>query len=244
MPAQEMLNRYSEDVFRETGLLDVSPFGGGGEDPSIPTRNRVGLFADPATRPCLPHAVDFLRSFLRSPAATGAIAPSSRWLARRMTEWLDLRKACVVAEFGPGTGSFTQAILENLPAGCSFLMFEVNSDFVKILRRRFSGALVFQESVQNVRHVCDRLGIQGVDCVVSGLPWAAFSERRQRDLLDATTSVLRPGGQFVTFAYLQGLLMPGGRRFRALLDQYFSRISRSQTVWMNPPPAFVYRCTR
>jgi len=55
---------------------------------------------------------------------------------------------------------------------------------------------------------------------------------------------MSPNGQFVTFAYLQGLLLPPGRRFVALLPKYFTHVSRSRTVWLNLPPAFVYQCRR
>jgi hypothetical protein len=54
--------------------------------------------------------------------------------------------------------------------------------------------------------------------------------------------VLGKGGQFVTFAYLQGLILPAAQRFRKLLKQYFSEVSTSRTVWLNVPPAFIYRC--
>jgi len=57
-------------------------------------------------------------------------------------------------------------------------------------------------------------------------------------------TVMGPGGQFVTFAYLQGLLLPPGRRFAALLPNYFNHVSKSRTVWLNLPPAFVYQCRR
>jgi phosphatidylethanolamine/phosphatidyl-N-methylethanolamine N-methyltransferase len=92
--------------------------------------------------------------------------------------------------------------------------------------------------------LCDRQGIAQVDCIVSGLPWASFPDDMQTQYLDAMMTVLKPGGQFVTFAYLQGLLLPAGRRFRRKLDHYFSRVDRSRTVWLNLPPAFVYRCRR
>ena len=43
-----------------------------------------------------------------------------------------------------------------------------------------------------------------VDCVLSGLPWAIFSKDLQRRILEQVASVLKPGGKFATFAYLQG----------------------------------------
>ncbi len=62
--------------------------------------------------------------------------------------------------------------------------------------------------------------------------------------MDAMFAVLAPGGQFATFAYWQGVALPSGKRFARLLDQRFSSVGRSRTVWKNMPPAFVYRCVR
>ena len=52
------------------------------------------------------------------------------------------------------------------------------------------------------------------------------------------------GYVFTTFAYLQGLLLPAGQHFKRKLSDYFSQVRRSETVWFNLPPAFVYRCRR
>jgi phospholipid N-methyltransferase len=38
--------------------------------------------------------------------------------------------------------------------------------------------------------------------------------------------------------------MPGGRRFRRLLEANFSRVIATEIVWRNLPPAFVYRCEK
>jgi phospholipid N-methyltransferase len=75
---------------------------------------------------------------------------------------------------------------------------------------------------------------------VSGLPWAAFPEALQDQLLDTIADVLRPGGRLVTFAYLQGVLLPAGAKFKRKLKQRFRRVSTTRTVWLNLPPAFVY----
>jgi phospholipid N-methyltransferase len=82
------------------------------------------------------------------------------------------------------------------------------------------------------------------DAIVSGLPWAAFAPEMQQRVLDEMMRVLRPGGRFVTFAYLQGLLLAGGQNFARVLPKYFSEVQRSRIIWNNLPPAFVYRCKR
>ncbi|MGH8245719.1 MAG: class I SAM-dependent methyltransferase, partial [Gammaproteobacteria bacterium] len=92
-----------------------------------------------------------------------------------MVEWLEFEKASSVIECGPGTGVFTQTILAKLSPHSKFFMIEVNPTFVRILRERFPDQKIYQESVFNVRHLCEQQGIREVDCVISGLPWASFS---------------------------------------------------------------------
>jgi phospholipid N-methyltransferase len=55
---------------------------------------------------------------------------------------------------------------------------------------------------------------------------------------------MKDGGKFATFAYLQGLIMPAGIRFRKQLETQFSKVEISKVVWKNLPPAIVYRCQK
>ncbi len=186
----------------------------------------------------------FLAEFLLHPTKTGAVAPSSQRLARTMVEWIDLPRAQTVLEYGPGTGVFTEHIVRRMPGGSTFAAIELNPRLAELFRRRYPGLTLVVESVAEVEAVCRKLGIAKVDCIVCGLPWASFPESLQTRILDQMMRVMSPDGQFVTFAYLQGLLLPPGRRFAALLPRYFSHVSRSRTVWLNLPPAFVYQCRR
>ncbi len=186
----------------------------------------------------------FLLQFLSNPGEVGAVAPSSARLAAAMVEWIDWPGVRTVVEYGPGTGRFTGQILSRMSPQAKLVAIEINPRFVAALAERFPAVAVYQESVAEVKAVCRREGIGEVDAIVSGLPWASFSADDQDACLRGMMTVLRPGGQFVTFAYLQGLLLPAGRRFRAKLRQCFSRIEISKTVWRNLPPAIVYRCRR
>ena len=93
--------------------------------------------------------------------------------------------------------------------------------------RRHPGLALVEDSVANVVAICQRLGFKSVDCIICGLPWASFPEDLQTHLLKEMISVMSRDGQFVTFAYLQGLLLPAGRRFARLLPQYFSHVSKA-----------------
>ncbi len=186
----------------------------------------------------------FICEYLLHPVRVGAVAPSSRGLALRMVQWIDWESVNAAVEYGPGTGAFTAQILQSKRPGTEFFAVELNSQFAATLAGRFQDVTVLQDSVANIEALCRQQGVSEVDAIVCGLPWAAFSDRDQTDYLDAMMSVLRPGGHFATFAYLQGMVLPAARRFRRKLQSYFGEVHVSPTVWRNLPPAFVYQCRR
>ena len=184
---------------------------------------------------------NFFREFLRKPTTIGALAPSSRHLAEEMVAGIGMGQARVIVEFGAGTGPFTELILERKPADAHFLSIEQSSTLATILRKKFPEMDLHEGSVEDLPRLLKERDLTEVDCIVSGLPWAAFSPSLQDRLLSVTTECLRSGGGFATFAYLQGLLMPSGQSFRSKLGERFEQVERSRVVWRNLPPAFAYR---
>lgn len=192
----------------------------------------------------LSEGIDFFVKFIRQPTSIGAVWPSSQRLARRMVEGIDWTTVDTVVEFGPGTGVFTQEVVAAMRPDARLIAIEMQADLADRLRARFPQATIAAGDVVDVQEVCQREGVAKVDAIVSGLPWAFFEAEKQAAILQASTAVLKPGGHFVTFAYLQGLLLPAGQRFRANLRRHFSDVQTSRTEWLNFPPAFVYRCRR
>ena len=188
--------------------------------------------------------IRFLREFVVGPRVTGAIWPSSRGLGKRMTEWIEWADVRAVVEYGPGTGVFTEEIVSRMPARARYLGIERNARFAEMLKERYPDLPVYNDSVARVRSLCDARGVDFADAIVCGLPWASFTDTEQDTFLGAMMTVLRAGGKFATFAYLQGLVLPTGRRFRRTLGRHFASVVTSRTVWANVPPAFVYRCVR
>lgn len=186
-------------------------------------------------------AVSFLKEFVSRPQEIGAIVPSSPALARAVVASVDWSRVQVAAEYGPGLGAITQQILTHIE-GKDFFAIELNQVYADRFARKFPQVALYRDSVENVVAICATHGVERIDCVISGLPWANFSEAVQDRLLEATFQVLAEGGQFVTFAYTHGLALPSGRRFRRKLDREFRRVTRSRVVWLNTPPAIVYHC--
>lgn len=188
----------------------------------------------------------FLREFITSPGSVGAIWPSSPALARRMCDTADLTASKMTIEFGPGTGVFTEEILRRLPDPGRFFAVEANASLAAATRRRCPSATVRNDCATRAKNYLAEHGLTSCDRIISGLPFAAFPPDLQDRLLDTIVDILAPGGLFVTFAYLQGLALPSGRRFRSTLRQRFGRhnVTTTPTVWANVPPAFIYRAIR
>ena len=184
------------------------------------------------------------REFLKSPNKVGAIAPSSTYLANAMLDQLDWDSLKNVVEYGPGTGAISKHLLKRVGAHQTFFAVELNESFIPVLHNKLPELQVFNESVCDIRQICDREGLDWVDGIISGLPWTAFPEALREELLDATLSVLAEQGQFITFAYVHGLPLSNARRFRSRLKETFSEVTISRVVWRNIPPAVFYNCRK
>lgn len=187
---------------------------------------------------------DFLAQFVKNPHTVGAVLPSSKALARAMLEPVNFATLTTIAEYGPGTGAITQAILQRLSAEQRYLGFEINPDFLKQLRNRFPDRQFIGEPASEIRHALEAAQIETIDAVICGLPWASLPVAVQSETLHATASALKPGGLFITFAYLQGLLLPAAWALRRQLKDHFSSVTRTRIVWQNLPPAFAYVCVK
>lgn len=182
----------------------------------------------------------FLKEFLAAPAKVGALTASSKSLADAVAEMGKVREANVVIEFGTGTGVITESVLARIQPHAKFLAFEISPEFARATRLRCPRATVINDSAVNTRKYLNELGVDFCDSIVSGLPWSTFSDALQNQLLDAILESLRPGGRFVNYGYIHAPILPNGRRFRHVLRQRFTTVTKSPAVWNNIPPAFVY----
>ncbi|GAA5050445.1 methyltransferase domain-containing protein [Thermocatellispora tengchongensis] len=181
---------------------------------------------------------------MRAPAVVGAVAPSSRRLAEAVAAPVPEKGEPVVVELGPGTGPFTAEIQRRLGGRGHHLAVEINERMAARLAARFPRVDVVTGDAGELPDMLAERGLPAADVVVSGLPWAAFSQERQRRLLGAVTASMVPGAAFTTFAYVHAMPLATARRFRRLLHEVFEEVVPSRTVWRNLPPAFVYNARR
>ena len=93
-----------------------------------------------------------------------------------------------------GTDQPLQLTIRGLPADARFIAIEINPRLAEMFRKQHTDVQIFQDSVANAREICNEAGIDQVDCIVSGLPWASFQESMLVEFLDEMMRVLKPGG--------------------------------------------------
>lgn len=184
----------------------------------------------------------FVTSAVRSPAVIGAVAPSGRALSDLLASVAPAEGQPTVVELGPGTGVVSAALRRRLPAGARHIAVEIDPGMVEHLRRTRPWLEVIQGDAADLQKLLADAGVDRVDAVISGLPWTLFPESAQRGIIDQVTRVLAPGATFTTFAYSHVRRFPTQRRFRGVLEEAFTEVTVTPTVWRNLPPALAYQC--
>lgn len=186
----------------------------------------------------------FLQESLKKWHEIGAAFPCTQKTVEHGLSLADLEKADTVVEYGCGTGVFTKEIQSKLKDNQVFFALELNKELIKEARVNSPKSFIYNDSAENVCKYLQEHGREQSDVIISTLPWAIFSEPLQKKILDATYEALPDNGEFVTIAYNMGTMTSAAKRFRKLLDSYFSTVKKSSTVWKNMPPAFFYYCKK
>jgi phospholipid N-methyltransferase len=184
-------------------------------------------------------ALAFLARFAARPTQVGALFPSSRELAEAMLEGIELKSGDIVVEFGPGTGAFTEAVLERLPEGAKYLGIERDPHFHGYLEDRFPGIDFHHGSAEELPDLLSHRGWEKPRLILSGLPFASMPLEIQELILTATRETLHEEGEFRTFTYPVCWYMTGSMRFRKVALNHFGEHRKSRTVHKNIPPAKV-----
>jgi phospholipid N-methyltransferase len=171
-----------------------------------------------ARRVAIRERLTFWRQFRAEFATTGAIQPSSRFLARAMTRPLRTERrsgAVRIVEMGPGTGAVTEGIAAAMTASDELDCFEINPRFAAHLTDRIATRECFAAHRERIRvHTADARNARldaPVDFVVCSVPLNNLPHDVVSAIFETGRSLLTGGGYFTYFEYL------GLPRLRALL---------------------------
>ncbi len=203
----------------------------------------------------LSNGLSFIANFIQHPLTVGAILPSSKHLAARISKHIKTAQTskigCNFLEIGPGTGEFTYDIVKKLRPQDTLDLVEYDKRFCKILRQRFG-------HLKNVhiRHISItdwKPDGYKYDGVVSGLPLNAFSSEMVNKIYEKFLEVTKEGAHLSYFEYpflanikkaflskkeksdLNGVLN--------IKDEFYKKFKgTSEIEWLNIPPAIAKHC--
>lgn len=175
----------------------------------------------------------FLRTFFKERKQVGALAPSSRFLVKKMCDKIDFEKATTIVELGPGTGVFTDEILKRASKDCKIFVIELNEEFYNFLTRKFNDPriILLRESADNIDQILKDHGVEKADAILSSLPLAVIPDQIRKRIVIKSYEVLKAGGVYVQYQY--------SLNAKKLLEMKFGKLKMG-FVPVNIPPAFVY----
>lgn len=189
-----------------------------------PLRTRRGEILDYARS-----AMIFLRGFLDDPGMVASVVPSSRRTIDAMLAPVDWARCRLFVEYGPGVGTITTHILDRLAPDATLLAIDTNPRFIAHLREtvrdpRFIAVL---GSAAEVERFVEAAGHDKADYIISGLPFSALSPEQGAGIVDASHTVLREGGAFLTYQF-----RPTARH---LTEARFGKVDTGLALFNVPP---------
>lgn len=204
--------------------------------------------------------LEFFRQFRRRFKTTGAILPSSRFLARAMTGPFKRRtQPARILEVGPGTGAVTRRIVRLMRPDDRLDLVEINEDFAELLQQRFENNRQYRPlREQCTIHIGPLQEFESdlpYDFIISGLPLNNFSPELVQEIFEACFRLLAPQGvlSYFEYMYVRSARKYVGskpdkqrmRRLDELLAAYLERHRfRRSWVLLNIPPAWVQHLQR
>jgi len=204
----------------------------------------------------------FVKKFFTDPVHTGAILPSSPYLAQEITK--QLRKKIestvtplTVLEVGAGTGVFTQEIIKLLRPQDTLDTVELDESMSEILEETFSdddNVTVIHGSILDFDP-----GNKKYDIIISGLPFNSLPEGVVKKIINQyENKFLKKNGSISYFEYLYCAKIKEWylSMFNQEDHESFNRLRKtirllhngfkisSNTTWFNFPPALTYHLKR
>lgn len=195
----------------------------------------------------------FVFAIFRHPTQVGAAAPSSSYLAQKITKNIlgveeRQEKPIKILEVGAGTGVFTEEIARKITDKDTLDVIEIDSGLCEILKQKFADK-------KNITIHCKSIlefdpGYK-YDFIVSGLPFNAFDYNFVKDILDKYKEIIEPNG---VISYFEYIFIGAVKKF-FIFGQKKADLEKNiqlrkdfikaygfdrDTILVNFPPAYVY----
>lgn len=174
--------------------------------------------------------ITFLKTVVSHPRTTGAIFPSSKYLANEMASHVLKQPGGIVVELGAGTGVVTDALLQSGIKSKDIIVIEYSHKLVKLLRHRFPKIVTIEGTAEHLSTLLlDEK--RKINTIISSIPLRSLPINVSQTILDEIQRVLPSGGRYIQFTYSFKQ-----DRFSSL--KHFEKYLFKR-IWRNLPPARV-----
>ena len=180
--------------------------------------------------------ITFIKQYIKKPTTVGAVLPSSERLANKMIEGINFNDSECIVEYGPGTGVFTEKLIQNRSKNTVIILIEYNYDFCNMLKDKYKyeeNLYIINDSAENIGKYLKKYNISSVDYIVSGLPFASLPKEISGNILNESKKILKKDGKFITFQYTLFK--------KQFINEFFGEIDIKREI-KNIPPAYVFCC--
>jgi phospholipid N-methyltransferase len=180
--------------------------------------------------------IKFIKQYIKKPSTVGAVLPSSDNLASKMIEDVDFNASKCIVEYGPGTGVFTEKLIQSRSKETILILMEYNQDFYNMLVDKYKqekNLYIINDSAENIAKYLKDYKISEVDYIVSGLPFASLPKNVSSNILNVSKEILKKDGKFITFQYTLFK--------KEFINKFFGKIDIKREI-KNIPPAYVFSC--
>ncbi len=167
----------------------------------------------------------------------GAVVSTSPICVRKVCNRVDFSKDNVIVEYGPGTGVFTDYLLEESSADSKLILIETNDNLIQDLKNKYQDddrVKIYHDSAENIGDILKEEGEKHADYVVSGIPFSFFGKKLKMRIIKNTRDNLNPEGKFLIYQY--------NTHITRYLENYFDNVETEFTLW-NLPPITIFEVT-
>lgn len=180
--------------------------------------------------------VRFVSTFARNRSKIGAISPSSRALGKLMVQHASPDADGFTLELGPGTGVFTQALINYGVPPDRIIAVEHDAAFCRVLAERFPKVSIVHGDAFDLDATLSGFSDIRFSAALSGLPLLSFPKQVRMKCIDGVLDRMMPGKGMTQFSYgLYPAVEPIPGRIA---------VAKSKWVLMNLPPARVWTYRR
>jgi len=165
------------------------------------------------------------------------IAPSSRFVVRRICNSIDFRGDITLVEYGPGTGVITSALLQKMSSNSELIAIEKNKGLFNYLNKIKDHRLsIINGDVMKVDTLLQKnLKRDKADYIVSGIPFSLCKKEERENLVGKTYALLSKDGRFILYQTSTAM--------KQHLIPQFAKIKTSFEL-INLPPMFILEASK